>query len=189
MGALLFSRPSFNIIMFLGGHPRASYLEDIRRRRDMKNLGELTLGAEKSAIPQFLDFVASQAAPVGYSRTRIEEIRSAVGEVLTNIVEFICTEGGLEISVKCGDDRRRRFTVEITDPGKAFNMLLEADPFLSGNDPSAKRPSVRLMKKIGDVEYKRFEGKNLLTITIYPEFSSPEWNASGDDFPEDVPPR
>jgi anti-sigma regulatory factor (Ser/Thr protein kinase) len=155
----------------------------------MKNLGELTLAAEKAMIPQFLDFVASHAKSVGYSAKRAEEIRAAVNEALQNIVDFICTEVGMEITLTCGDDRRRRFAVEVLDSGKSFNMLLEADPFLSGNDPSEKRPSVRLMKKIGDVEYKRFEGKNRLTITIYPEFGSPEWNAVKDDFPEEDLPQ
>jgi hypothetical protein len=137
----------------------------------MKNLGELTLGALKINIPQFLDFVVPQAATAGYSDKRVEEIKSAVKEALSNIVEFVCVEEGQEITVQCGDDRGRRFVVEIRDTGKPFNMLLEADPFLSGNDPAGKRPSVRSMKKIGDVEYKRFEGKNLIIVTVYPEFS------------------
>jgi hypothetical protein len=153
----------------------------------MGRLGELTLAAEKAMIPQFIDFVGTNAKPIGYSDKRVEEIRAAVAEALTNVADFICTEKGMEVTVSCGNDKRRRFTVEIVDTGKSFNMLLEADPFLSGNDPSDKRPSVRLMKKIGDVEYKRFEGKNHLVITVYPEFGNPEWNNIKDDSPEETP--
>ncbi len=137
----------------------------------MKPLGELTKEARTDTIPEFLEFVSSWAKQAGYSEKRVKEIGSAVTEALTNIAEFICREGGQSVTMQCGDDKGRRFVIEIFDSGKPFNMLLEADPFLSGNDPSEKRPSVRFMKKIGDVEYKRFEGKNRIVITTYPEFN------------------
>lgn len=153
----------------------------------MKALGDLKLPAHKAMIPRFLEFVASHAKSIGYSETRVGEIKAAVSEALTNVIDFVCT-GEEEIQVSCGDDRRRRFTVDISDGGKSYNMLLEADPFLSGNDPAEKRPSVRLIKKIGDAEYKRFEGRNHLVITVYPEYGNPEWAAGDDDdSPGEVP--
>ncbi|HEY3278745.1 MAG TPA: ATP-binding protein [Syntrophorhabdaceae bacterium] len=154
----------------------------------MKHLEELTLPAERAMIPRFLDLVATHAKTVGYSDARVGEIKGAVSEALTNIIDFICTEGQ-EIHLTCGDDKRRRFTVDISDSGKSFNMLLEADPFLSGSDPGQKRPSVRFIKKIGDVEYKRFEGKNHVIITVYPEYGNPEWAALGDDPSEESAPK
>ena len=133
----------------------------------MKALGELTRQARADAIPEFLGFVSGWAKETGYGEQRIKEMESAVKEALTNIVEFVCT-GGEEVTVQVGDDKGRRFVIDISDAAKPYNMLLEADPFLSGSDPSEKRPSVRWIKKIGDTEYKRFEGRNHLVITVYP---------------------
>ena len=133
----------------------------------MKALGELTRQARTDAIPDFLEFISTWARQAGYGEQRVRDMESAVKEALTNIVEFVCTEGE-EVTVQVGDDKGRRFVINISDSGKPYNMLFEADPFLSGNDPSEKRPSVRWIKKIGDVEYKRFEGKNHLVVTVYP---------------------
>jgi hypothetical protein len=133
----------------------------------MKALGELTRQARTDAIPDFLEFVSAWARQAGYGEQRVRDMESAVKEALNNIVEFVCTEGE-EVTVQVGDDKGRRFVINIFDSGKPYNMLFEADPFLSGNDPSEKRPSVRSIKKIGDVEYKRFEGKNHLVVTVYP---------------------
>jgi hypothetical protein len=133
----------------------------------MKALGELTRQAHADTIPEFLEFISGWAREAGYNEQRVKEMESAAKEALTNIVEFVCTEGE-EVTVQVGDDKGRRFVIDISDSGKPYNMLFEADPFLSGNDPSEKRPSVRRIKKIGDVEYKRFEGKNRLVVTVYP---------------------
>lgn len=133
----------------------------------MKALGELTRQAHADTIQEFLRFISGWAKEAGYGEQRIKEMESAAGEALTNIVEFVCPQGE-DVTVQVGDDKGRRFVIDISDVGKPYNMLLEADPILSGNDPSEKRPSVRRMKKIGDVEYKRFEGRNHLVITVYP---------------------
>ncbi|MDR2018379.1 MAG: ATP-binding protein [Syntrophobacterales bacterium] len=133
----------------------------------MKTLGELTLQAHSGSIPEFLEFISGWAKEAGYGGQRIREMEFAVAEALTNIVEFVCTEGE-EVTIRVGDDKGRRFVIHISDYGKSYNMLLEADPFLSGSDPSEKRPSVSRIKRIGDVEYKRFEGKNYLVVTVYP---------------------
>jgi anti-sigma regulatory factor (Ser/Thr protein kinase) len=138
--------------------------------KEMKALGELTLAATLGAVPEFATFVSAHAAAVGYSEARVKMMESAVTEALTNVAEFVCTEEGQEVTVSVGDDKGRRFVIDITDSGKPFNMLLEGDPLISGIEPGRKRPSVRFMKRIGDVEYKRFEGKNHLILTAYPEF-------------------
>jgi len=135
----------------------------------MKALGELTRQAHPDIIPEFLEFISGWARETGYSEQRIKEMESAAKEALTNIVEFVCT-GGEEVTVQVGDDKGRRFVIDFSDAAGPYNMLLEADPFLSGSDPSEKRPSVRWIKKIGDTEYKRFEGRNHLVITVYPVF-------------------
>lgn len=133
----------------------------------MKALGELTRQAHADTIPDFLEFISGWAREAGYGEQRVREMESAAREALANIVEFICTEGE-EVTVQVGDDKGRRFVIDISDLGKPYNMLLEADPILSGSDPSEKRPSVRQIKKMGDVEYKRFEDRNHLVITVYP---------------------
>jgi len=123
----------------------------------MKALGELTRQAHADIIPDFVEFISAHAREAGYGEKRIKEMESAATEALTNIVEFVCTEGE-EVTVQVGDDKGRRFVIDISDLGKPYNMLLEADPFISGNDPAGKKPSVRWIKRTGDVEYKRFEG-------------------------------
>ena len=134
----------------------------------MKVIGEMTDAAGTATIPRFLEFVSGHARSVGYGEGRIKEIESALSEALANVAEFGCGKEGGNVTILCGDDNGRRFVVDIADSGKPFNMLLEADPFLSGGDPMEKRPSVRWIKKIGDVEYKRFEDRNHIVITVYP---------------------
>ena len=133
----------------------------------MKALGELTRQAGPDVIPEFLEFITGWAREAGYGEQRVKEMESAAREALTNIVEFVCTKGE-EVTVQVGDDKGRRFVIDISDLGIAYNMFLEADPILSGGDPSEKRPSVKWIKRIGDAEYKRFEGRNHLVITVYP---------------------
>jgi anti-sigma regulatory factor (Ser/Thr protein kinase) len=138
----------------------------------MKALGELTLAATPGTIPEFVGFVSAHAGAAGYSEKRIKAMESAVAEALTNVAEFVCTEEGQQVTVAVGDDKGRRFVIDITDSGRSFNMLLEGDPLVSGIEPGQKRPSVRFIKRVGDVEYKRFEGKNHVILTVYPEFKT-----------------
>jgi anti-sigma regulatory factor (Ser/Thr protein kinase) len=138
----------------------------------MKALGELTLAATPDTIPEFVGFVSAHAGAAGYGEKRIKAMESAVAEALTNVAEFVCTEEGQQVTVAVGDDKGRRFVIDITDSGRSFNMLLEGDPLVSGIEPGQKRPSVRFIKRVGDVEYKRFEGKNHVILTVYPEFKT-----------------
>jgi hypothetical protein len=139
----------------------------------MKALGEMTDAAHLSTIPRFVEMVSRHAANAGYSEARVADMAAAVEEALTNLAEFGCGKEGEAMTVKVGDDNGKRFVIDIADSGTSFNMLLEADPFLSGAGPTERRPSTRRMKRIGDVEYKRFEGKNHTVITVYPVKTGP----------------
>ncbi len=138
-----------------------------------KVLGETRHSISGDTIPIFIEFVSSHGKIHGLSDERIKEVQTALAEALTNIVDFATSPEGLEVTVTCTADARQRLIIDITDEGRPYNMLLEGDPFLSGNSPGEKIPSVRAMKRlIKNVDYKRYEGKNYLTFTVMPDFKA-----------------
>ncbi len=136
-------------------------------------LGEARHFISTDSIPLFVEFVSSHGRAHGIGGERIGEVASALAEALGNIAEFACGPEGLEVAVTCRADAHEAFIIEITDEGKPYNMLLEADPLFSEAAPGEKTPSVHLMKRlIKNVDYKRHEGKNYLTMTVMPDFTA-----------------
>lgn len=159
-------------------HMDANNTTDKRKTRNV--LGESRHSISVKTIPLFIESVSGHGKTHGLKSDRIKEVESALTEALNNIVEFACGPEGLEVTVTCSADAHQTFIIEITDEGKPYNMLLEADPLFSGSSTAQKLPSVRLMKRlIKNVDYKRHEGKNFLTLTVMPDFKAYEEEQKG----------
>jgi anti-sigma regulatory factor (Ser/Thr protein kinase) len=139
------------------------------RRETVKVLGETTHPAHEDSIPLLAEFVSGHAKDTGFTDQRLEEIDLSLKEALDNIIHFPCSDGDCEIHLSCVLDNAGRFVIIISDNGVPFNVLFETDTFLASDAVSAsdRKPSMKLMKRyIGNIEYKRYENKNILTFIV-----------------------
>lgn len=135
----------------------------------MKVLGETIHPAHEDSVPLLAEFVAEHAKNTGFPDQRMREIDLSLKEALSNILRFSCGDGDYEIRISCVLDNAGRFVIIISDNGGPFNVLFETDTFLASDVASAsdQRPSMKVMKRfIGNIEYKRFENKNVLTFIV-----------------------
>ncbi len=132
-------------------------------------LGEYGAEASMDSLEGFIEFACNHAAEQGFTDDRVEEVRRVLTEALTNIVTFTFDNAPGEIKLSCKIDKFGKYVVALVDSGKAFNMLLEDDPFIGSLDPAsdAPRPTTRIMKRFSsNIEYKRLENRNHLIITL-----------------------
>jgi len=135
----------------------------------MKVLGETSHPAREDSVPYLVEFVSEHAKNTGFPDQRLREIDLSLKEALGNILRFPCGDGDYEIRIACVLDNAGRFVIIISDNGVPFNVLLETDAFLASDVALAsdQRPSMKVMKRfIGNIEYKRFENKNILTFIV-----------------------
>ena len=135
----------------------------------MNVLGETTHPAHEDSIPLLAEFVSIHAKNTGFPDQKLREIDLSLKEALGNIIHFPCSNGDYEIRVSCVLDNAGRFVIIISDNGVPFNVLLETDAFLASDVALAsdQKPSMKIMKRfIGNIEYKRFENKNILTFIV-----------------------
>jgi len=135
----------------------------------MKVLGETSHPAREDSVPYLIEFVSEHAKNMGFPDQKLKEIDLSLKEALGNILRFSCVDEHFEIRIVCSLDNAGRFVLIISDNGEPFNVFLEADPFLTPDAASAsdQRPSTKIMKRfIGNIEYKRFENKNILTFIV-----------------------
>jgi len=96
------------------------------------------------------------------------EIRLALDEVLTNVIEYAFVDAGehaIEVRLAVADNL---VTVEIEDDGRPFNPLEVPRPDLAR--PVEERPigglGVHLVRQVmNGLAYRRERGKNILTLT------------------------
>ncbi len=132
-------------------------------------LGEYAAEASMDSLHGFIEFACNHAAGQGFTVDRLEEVRRVLTEALTNIVTFTFHNEPGEIKLSCKVDKFGKYVVSLIDSGKAYNMLLEDDPFIGSLDPAsdAPRPTMKTMKRFSsNIEYKRLENRNHLVITL-----------------------
>jgi anti-sigma regulatory factor (Ser/Thr protein kinase) len=140
----------------------------------MKKLGEVSIAAEIGSLKEVKDLVTSTAAEHGLSAGRTDEVARAVEEAFLNIGDHAYQGGPGDVLVACATDNLGRFTIILTDYAPPFNLLLASDPLLAEENRSlgVKPPSVRILKHfITNIEYKRIENRNILTLTVAREAS------------------
>jgi sigma-B regulation protein RsbU (phosphoserine phosphatase) len=103
----------------------------------------------------------------GLSDVVLNDLKLALGEILTNIISYGYTDGGEhEIRVSLGAEAEA-VTVAVEDDGQPFNPLEAPAPDTSR--PLEERAiggmGIHLVRKLMDgLEYQRREGKNLLIL-------------------------
>lgn len=138
--------------------------QDNGKAPEMRVLGELSKPASPDNVAPFLDFVSSHGRELGFSDKRVREIEAAVEQALTNIIERAFEGATGSIHVTCNIDPRERFVVVIVDEGKPFNMLLAGSRFFDDEPEERKVATGTLKKMIDDIEYRRVENTNMLTL-------------------------
>ncbi len=137
----------------------------------MEALGEISRPANEGSVPDLAEFISEHMKNSGFPDQRIQEIVLSMKEAIGNILRFSCGGGDCELHIACSLDNTGKLVITISDNGRPFNMLIEADPFLTPDDvlTADGRPSTKVMKRfIGNIECKRYEGKNIIAFTIQP---------------------
>jgi len=140
-----------------------------RRYETMEPLGEISRPAKEDSIPDLIAFISEHMKDSGFPDQRMQEIMLSMKEAIGNILRFSCGGGDCEIQIACSLDNAGKLVITISDNGRPFNMLIESDPFLTPDDilTTNGRPSTKVMKRsVGNIECKRYEGKNIIAFTI-----------------------
>jgi len=132
-------------------------------------VSKTTLPANIESLEEFIQSVSSLAEKLQFSQKIIQKIQLAVEEALVNIFHYAYPEGTGEVTITCSLDDKKRFVIEIEDAGSPFNVLSVTAPDTQSD--ISDRPigglGIFLIKKMmEDVQYRREDGKNILTLTI-----------------------
>ncbi|MCD8089394.1 MAG: ATP-binding protein [Clostridiales bacterium] len=131
----------------------------------MENILRLSCSDFNEDFAKGMDFV--EGALVNVSGKKKNNIILAFEEVFVNVLQYNDDES-LQIAVEVMS-RDGYVYVKVEDNGEKFNPLLTKDPDLSLNadDRELGGLGLFLLKKISDyIEYKYYEGKNILTFGV-----------------------
>lgn len=126
---------------------------------------EMQIEATVDNLHEALAFVSSELGPSISNKSHLQ-VEIAAEEIFINIATHAYSPetGSLTIRVSMGD----RVIIEFEDTGKSYNPLDKPDPdiFKTVDELDSGGLGVFMVKQIMDsVEYKREDGKNILTIT------------------------
>ena len=128
--------------------------------------GSIRIPAVLESLQAITEFVTAAASTAGFSARRTGEIELVLEEAVTNVFKYANPGNPGEIEVSCGSGGGK-FSIEIRDSGKEFDITGLPDPDLSQD--IAERPvgglGAYLIKKLADeVSYRRLSGFNVLTL-------------------------
>jgi anti-sigma regulatory factor (Ser/Thr protein kinase) len=129
---------------------------------------ELILANRPSEIARLQDQLEALGGKLGLPVKTLHETQLAVEEHLTNILKYGFADEGehqIRVQVLAGPTELR---IAVEDDGRPFDPLKHSPPDLS--QPLDKRPvgglGIHMMRKSMDqIEYRRADGKNVLTMT------------------------
>ncbi|WP_278623639.1 ATP-binding protein [Parabacteroides gordonii] len=113
------------------------------------------------------DFLEQQAGNCGFDAALLMQIKLAMDEAVTNVIQYAYpgSEGDIWIDMGCDNGQLK---IVITDNGIQFNPLKKQEPdiTLSLDERPIGGLGIFLVKQLmTDVRYDRSEGKNILTMT------------------------
>ena len=113
------------------------------------------------------DFLEQQAGNCGFDAALLMQIKLAMDEAVTNVIQYAYpgSEGDICIDMGCDNGQLK---IVITDNGIQFNPLKKQEPdiTLSLDERPIGGLGIFLVKQLmTDVRYDRSEGKNILTMT------------------------
>ena len=113
------------------------------------------------------DFLEQQAERCSIDAALLMQIKLAMDEAVTNVIQYAYpeSEGDIRIDMGCDD---KGLKIIITDNGIPFNPLESHEPdiTLSLDERPIGGLGIFLVKQLmTNVRYDRSEGKNILTMT------------------------
>jgi serine/threonine-protein kinase RsbW len=136
----------------------------------MRIFPRIKLPAKLENLERLVEFVSGCANEHGIDRKRIVEIEISTEEALVNIFNYAYQGTDGDVTVVCKSDDNDKFMIEIEDSGIPFNLLTlkEPDTDLDISDRKIGGLGIFLMRKLmDDVQYRREEDKNLLTLAVF----------------------
>ncbi len=117
---------------------------------------------------EMLLFIRSQAESIGFDEVEISKIELAAEEALVNIISYGYPAMTGEIYVQCTASKDKGLKIVIKDNGIPFNPLSNAKRFDSSAPIEARSIGgygvFFIMKIMDEVEYKRVDDSNVLTM-------------------------
>ena len=135
----------------------------------MRILSQIKLPAVIDNLAKFIGSVSLCAGEQGFSNERISQIHLAMEEILMNVINYSYQEqdkpGDAEVTCSLDDDNR--LVIEDVDTGVPFDLLSAEDPdiTLEIDERNVGGLGIFIVKKLmNNVEYRREDNKNILTI-------------------------
>lgn len=134
----------------------------------MEKSVKLTINSEQSELDAIVNFVENLELEWRLGPKTAGEINLMLEELFINTVSYGYPDGGagtVEIGFSLSDGI---LTLEFSDDGKSFDPLSikEADTGLDIELRGIGGLGMHLIRKLSDkIEYKRLNGRNILTIT------------------------
>ncbi|MCR5137853.1 MAG: SpoIIE family protein phosphatase [Oscillospiraceae bacterium] len=155
-------------LYYAGQAPGKACLPEEDSGKAHRLTGELTVAAEEAGLSPVLDMIDGLLEEASCASKAREQIEMAVEEIFVNIADYAYPEGLGECTVLADIDRDLK-TAEITviDTGKPYDPLAKPDPDLNMDLEQREFGGfgIFMVKEAMDtVEYRREEGKNILTI-------------------------
>jgi len=128
-------------------------------------MDELTVDARVGNLNMVVRFISERLEAAGCSMRQQAQMTIAAEEVFVNISRYAYgpKTGGATVRVSVEDE----ITVEFEDYGKPYNPIENKDPDVTARAETREVGGlgVFMVKKLmDDVEYRRDDGKNILTL-------------------------
>ncbi len=145
-----------------------SEAEGLKGIQMMFTPGRIKIPAVLKNLRAITDCVSAAASSAGFSAHRIGAIQLALEEAVTNVFKYAGSENPGEIEVLCAF-AEGKFSIEIRDPGREFDITKLPDPDLSldiSERPIGKLGAYFIKKSVDDISYRRLPGFNVLTLVF-----------------------
>lgn len=135
----------------------------------MHQPSRIKLPAKLENLEQFMGFLSGCAREHGMEQKRVVEIEIAAEEALVNVFNYAYQDRDGDVEMICKSDTYDKFVIEIIDSGVYFDLLSLKKPDISLDISERKIGGlgIFLMKNlIDDVQYRREEDKNIVTLVV-----------------------
>ena len=135
----------------------------------MKILANKTLPAKMDSLMTSLSFVGEHTSASGFDKKRMGEIELCLEEVLVNVFNYAYPDGPGDVEITCGLKDDGTFLIVLADSGIPFDILSVDDPNTSANVDERHIGGLGIFfvkQLMNDVQYRRENGKNILTLSV-----------------------
>ncbi len=141
----------------------------------------ISLEADSKNLIKVRDFVVKTGRKMGLTPKQLSEVKLAVDEAVSNIIRhaYVGKKGGFQIEMIQLEDAVQ---IDIKDQGVEFDWYSVLEPDLYKYVETRRKGGlgIWLIKKlIDEVEYKRVEDNNILTMKVFLEPGEAEAYAKG----------